>query len=203
MPRTAITGYVVFLALAFGLRAILHYRRTGSSGFVGLSGRPGSIEWLAGVLFGVAVITGGLAPLAQLLGLLQPVVSGDAPAMHVAGVLCFGIGLAGTLQAQASMGDSWRIGVDSGERTDLVSRGPFRWVRNPIFTWMSLATVGLVLLTPNVLAIASLVILLVVLEVQVRAVEEPYLLRTHGASYRKYASTTGRFVPGIGRFSDE
>jgi protein-S-isoprenylcysteine O-methyltransferase Ste14 len=203
MPRTAITGYVVFLALAFGLRAILHYRRTGTSGFIGLTGRPGSIEWLAGVLFGVAVVTGGLAPLAQLLGLLHPIAGGDARVSHVAGLLCFGVGLAGTLQAQASMGDSWRIGVDSGERTDLVSRGPFRWVRNPIFTWMSIATVGLVLLTPNALAIASLVILLVALEVQVRAVEEPYLLRTHGASYRKYASTTGRFVPGIGRLCDE
>jgi len=203
MPRTAITGYVAFLALAFGLRAILHYRRTGTSGFVGLTGRPGSVEWLAGVLFGVAVIAGGLAPLAQLLGLLHPIAGSDERAMHVAGLLCFGVGLAGTLHAQASMGDSWRIGVDSGERTDLVSRGPFRWVRNPIFTWMSLATVGLVLLTPNALAIASLVTLLVALEVQVRAVEEPYLLRTHGASYRKYASTTGRFVPGIGRLCDE
>jgi protein-S-isoprenylcysteine O-methyltransferase Ste14 len=203
MPRTAMTGYVVFLALAFGLRAILHYRRTGTSGFIGLTGRPGSIEWLAGVLFGVAVVTGGLAPLAQLLDLLQPIAGGDALAFHVAGLLCFGVGLAGTLQAQASMGDSWRIGVDSGERTDLVSRGPFRWVRNPIFTWMSIATVGLVLLTPNALAIASLVTLIVALEVQVRAVEEPYLLRTHGESYRKYASTTGRFVPGIGRLCNE
>ncbi len=114
MPRTAITGYVAFLALAFGLRAILHYRRTGTSGFVGLTGRPGSVEWLAGVLFGVAVIAGGLAPLAQLLGLLHPIAGSDERAMHVAGLLCFGVGLAGTLHAQASMGDSWRIGVDSG-----------------------------------------------------------------------------------------
>ena len=30
-------------------------------------------------------------------------------------------------------------------------------------------------------------------------VEEPYLLRMHGAAYRGYAEGTGRFVPGIGR----
>lgn len=203
MPRTAFIGYVAFLALAFGLRAVLHYRRTGTSGFVGLTGKPGSVEWLAGVLFAVAVIGSGLAPLTQILGLLESVIPADDRAMHVAGLLCFGVGLAGTLHAQASMGDSWRIGVDSSERTDLVSRGPFRWVRNPIFTWMSVASVGLVLLVPNVLAIASLVTLVVALEVQVRAVEEPYLLRTHGASYRRYASTTGRFVPGIGRLCNE
>ena len=203
MPRTALVGYVVFLALAFGLRAILHYRRTGTSGFVGLTGKPGSVEWLAGVLFAVAVIGSGLAPLAQILGLLDPALGGDERAMHAAGLLCFAVGLAGTLHAQASMGDSWRIGVDSSERTDLVSRGPFRWVRNPIFSWMSVASVGLVLLVPNALALGSLVTLLVALEVQVRAVEEPYLLRTHGASYRQYASTTGRFVPGIGRLCNE
>ena len=39
------------------------------------------------------------------------------------------------------------------------------------------------------------------LELQVRSVEEPYLLRTHGDAYRAYASRVGRFVPGIGRLA--
>ncbi|MFL5908785.1 MAG: methyltransferase family protein, partial [Solirubrobacterales bacterium] len=37
------------------------------------------------------------------------------------------------------------------------------------------------------------------LQLQVRFVEEPYLIRTHGDDYRAYASEVGRFVPGIGR----
>jgi protein-S-isoprenylcysteine O-methyltransferase Ste14 len=36
-------------------------------------------------------------------------------------------------------------------------------------------------------------------ELQVRLIEEPYLLATHGGTYQRYAATTGRFVPGIGR----
>jgi protein-S-isoprenylcysteine O-methyltransferase Ste14 len=36
-------------------------------------------------------------------------------------------------------------------------------------------------------------------QVQVRLVEEPYLLRVHGDAYRAYAARTGRFVPGVGR----
>jgi protein-S-isoprenylcysteine O-methyltransferase Ste14 len=43
--------------------------------------------------------------------------------------------------------------------------------------------------------------LLAALEIQVRGVEEPYLLRTHGEAYRRYAAATGRFLPGIGRLS--
>ena len=60
---------------------------------------------------------------------------------------------------------------------------------------------GLTLLASNALAISSFAVLLVALEIQVRAVEEPYLLRTHGEAYRRYAAGTGRFVPGIGRLA--
>ncbi len=197
MPIVALVGYTVFLALAFGLRAVLHYRETGTSGFVGLTGRPFSIEWSAGVLFAIAVVAGGLAPIVQLLGLVQPWSAGTA----TAGLAFTALGIAGTFWAQLAMGRSWRVGIDHGVRTELVSAGPFRWVRNPIFTWMTLATVGLVLLAPNVLAVGSLAALLVALELQVRGVEEPYLLRTHGEDYRRYAAATGRFVPGIGRLA--
>jgi protein-S-isoprenylcysteine O-methyltransferase Ste14 len=39
----------------------------------------------------------------------------------------------------------------------------------------------------------------VALEIQVRAVEEPYLLRTHPEEYAEYLARAGRFVPGVGR----
>lgn len=204
MPIVALVGYALFVTVAFGLRAVIHYRQTGHTGLIGIAGRPGSIEWIAGVLFGAAVISGGLlAPLAQLLGVVRPWTP-DVAALAVAlGVVLFGIGLAGTFWAQLAMGESWRVGVDPTERTSLVSRGPFRWIRNPIYTWMTFASAGLVALSPNWLALASFVALLIALEVQVRAVEEPHLLRTHGEDYRRYAAATGRFVPGIGRLCDE
>ena len=202
MPKVALIGYVAFLVLAFGFRTLVHYRRTGSSGFVGLTGRVGSVEWTAGVLFAIAVFLGGLAPAAEMTGLVTPLLGAARESLHGAGLACFAFGLGGTLWAQLAMGESWRVGVDSTARTELVSRGPFRWVRNPIFSWMTLASVGLVLLAPNLLSLASLLVLVTALELQVRAVEEPYLLRTHGDSYRRYAAATGRFVPGIGRYNE-
>jgi len=202
MPVLALAAYVIFLALAFGLRAAIHYRQTGTSGIVGVSGRTFSIEWCAGVLFVIAGIGVGLmAPLAQLAGWLRPWNDAIGGAAAVIGIACLVVGIAGTLWAQLAMGRSWRVGVDHGERTALVAHGPFRWVRNPIYTWMTLASAGFVLLAPNALAAASFVALLIALELQVRVVEEPYLLRTHGESYRSYAAATGRFVPGIGRLA--
>lgn len=205
MPVTALVGYTVFLTLAFGLRAALHYRHTGTTGYVGVSGRPFSTDWCAGVLFGVAVVGGVLAPMAELLGLVRSWTGAADGTTNVAragwalGLAFTAFGIVGTLWAQFAMGTSWRIGVDQHVRTELVSRGPFRWVRNPIFTWMTFASLGLGLLAPNLLSVASLLALLLALEIQVRAVEEPYLLRTHGEAYRRYAATTGRFLPGIGR----
>jgi len=97
------------------------------------------------------------------------------------------------------MGESWRGDVDASIRTPLVTRGPFRLVRNPIFSGAALTATGLALVVPNVLSLAMLVLFVAGLEIQVRLVEEPYLLRVHGDAYRRYAERTGRFLPGVGR----
>jgi protein-S-isoprenylcysteine O-methyltransferase Ste14 len=97
------------------------------------------------------------------------------------------------------MGSSWRIGVDPAERTVLVTDGVFRLARNPIFTAMVTAQLGVALMVPTWVSAASLVALVAAVQLQVRAVEEPYLRAAHGPAYTAYASRTGRFVPGVGR----
>jgi len=195
----AFAGCTVFLLLAFGLRTVVQLQRTGSSGFVGISGLPGSAEWTGGVLFVVALLAGVAAPLLQLAGAAVPSPAFGAAWIRDAGIALYTVGVLGTLWAQFAMGDSWRIGVDTGARTSLVQRGPFRWVRNPIYTAMTAATLGLALVVPNLVALFAVVALIAALEIQVRLVEEPYLLRAHGDDYRRYAAGTGRFLPGIGR----
>ena len=96
------------------------------------------------------------------------------------------------------MGASWRIGVDESERTELVTDGPFEFVRNPIYSGVIPLVAGLTLLAPNAVSIAAFAALFAALEIQVRLVEEPHLLRAHDPAYREYASRVGRFVPGVG-----
>lgn len=199
MPRLALAGYALFVALAFGLRIAVHLRRTGTTGFIGLSRDAGVLDVTVGALFALALVAGALAPGLQLAGLVRPWSGIDTATVRLAAVALYGAGLAGTLWAQFAMGDAWRIGVRQTERTALVAGGPFRWVRNPIFSSMLLAALGLALAAPNVLSVLALAALLVALELQVRWIEEPYLTRAHGTSYRDYASRTGRFVPGWGR----
>ena len=198
MPVIALILFAVFAVLGFGWRSWEQRRRTGSTGFRGVSGRPLSVEWFAGVGFVVAMAAAVSAPILQWAGILSPLAPLDRPWLNIVGVVLAVVGIAATLYAQVDMGDSWRIGVDASETTTLVRSGVFGWVRNPIFTAMIVFAVGLAAVTPNVLAIIGLVLLVVTIELQVRVVEEPYLLAKHGAAYREYRSSVGRFVPGVG-----
>lgn len=133
------------------------------------------------------------APVAELLG-WEPFEDLDRPAVRVAGAV-----IVAAFAAQGAMGDSWRADVDPDVRTELVTSGPFRVVRNPIFTETGATLIGFALLTPHPLAPFMLAMSLGAITIQVRLVEEPYLHRIHGAAWEAYAARTGRFVPWLGR----
>jgi protein-S-isoprenylcysteine O-methyltransferase Ste14 len=179
------------------LRGAFHYRQTGASP-VRLRDRPGSPQWWARVVSTAGVVLAIAAPLAELAG-LAPFGALDQPFFRWAGVALVVAGIVITVGSQVAMGRSWRADVDPDARSPLVTNGPFRLVRNPVFTGSAISVVGLALVVPNVVSLLMVVAFLAGLEIQVRLVEEPYLLRVHGDAYRAYAARTGRFVPGIGR----
>lgn len=109
------------------------------------------------------------------------------------------LGLALVLLSQATMGSSWRIGVDEDEHTRLITHGVFALIRNPIFTGMGIVLLGQMLTVPSPLSATAMAVFVAAAQVQVRAIEEPHLLRTHGAAYRSYTTRTGRFLPFVGR----
>lgn len=199
MEALALVLYVAYLVLAFGVRSVVQRRRTGSSGFHGISGRPGSVEWVAGISFVVALVLGAAAPLLAIAGVIEPFSSLDEPALHVLGAVLAVGGIVASLAAQVSMGTSWRIGVEESERTTLVTDGAFGIVRNPFFAALIPTAFGLALLVPSWVALAALAAAVLAVELQVRVVEEPYLLRVHGDPYAAYAARVGRFVPHVGR----
>lgn len=194
----ALVLFTVFGALGFGWRSWVQHRATGSTGFRGISGSVGSLEWLAGVGFIVAIVAAVAAPVLQLSGVVAPLGPLRAEWLQWSGVVIAVTGIAGTVYAQLDMGDSWRIGVDRAETTTLVRSGVFGLVRNPIFAAMLLFGLGIALVTPNVVAAAGFLLLVATIELQVRVVEEPYLTASHGADYRLYLASVGRFVPGVG-----
>jgi protein-S-isoprenylcysteine O-methyltransferase Ste14 len=182
----------LFGLLAVGLRSWVHTRRTGRSPIRQGAGMSG---WMALVALSLLFVAGPLAELS--FGATRLV---DSDWLAGAGLAVSIAGLAALLWSQSSMGDSLRIGVDPGERTALVTAGPFRWVRNPIYSAMLVYIVGVALLVPNAASFVAFGVLALGLDLHVRLVEEPYLAATHGSSYASYAARVGRFVPGVGKF---
>lgn len=196
MTAVALGLYVVALVVLFGVRSWVQHRRTGHTGFHGISGSPREAGWWGGVLFVVAILLGLAGPLLAVSGAVPT----TAPVwVQALGLVVTLVGFAATLAAQTGMGASWRIGVDAAERTALVTDGVFARVRNPIFTAMVLAQSGVLLMVPTWVSAAALLGLVLAVQLQVRAVEEPYLQAVHGAAYRSYAARAGRFLPGLGR----
>jgi protein-S-isoprenylcysteine O-methyltransferase Ste14 len=200
MIEFSLISYSLLLAVVFGLRPWMQYRRTGDHGFRGFSGRTSPLERLSGLLFAIALTALFGAPIATLTSVVG---SAELPGwISILGVVLALAGFAVVVVAQYQMGASWRVGVDRSERTVLIRDGLFALVRNPVFSGIGMFAVGFSLLVANVLSGSALLLGAVGLEIQARWVEEPYLQRTHGAAYAEYARRVGRFLPGIGRLSE-
>lgn len=200
MAGWAIGLLIVYLVLAFGARVIVALRTTGKTGIVGFGKAP-PLERLGGGLFFAGVALGAASPVLVLNDVIDPIDSLDITGLHAAGFALIGIGIAGTFIAQLQMGASWRIGVDESERTELVTGGLFALIRNPIYAFMITGWTGFALLVPTWLAYAAILVGLTGIEIQVRFVEEPHMIRMAGEVYRSWAARVGRFVPGVGRLA--
>jgi len=191
--------YGVYAGLGVLLRLWIQRQRTGSAGFKILRAKRFSIAWIAVTILAIAAFGGLAGAILDLAGIIRPFAALDSRPGHTVGVLVFLSALAVQFYSQTAMGNSWRIGVDQNECPPLVTRGPFAFVRNPIYLAAAVMSIALFLVLPNVLMACSMVAQTVGVELQVRGVEEPYLLGNHHQEYRDYATRVGRFVPFFGR----
>src|SRR5699024_832716 len=161
----ALALYLLGLALAFGVRTLAAWRRTGDTGFRRPDTTAFTAPWWGSVLFAGALALGLAAPVAALF---DPATAHPPRSMGVTG-----LALILVLVSQTAMGTSWRIGVDEEERTELVTRGIFALVRNPVFTGMGVLLAGQALVVPSAISVAALAVFVAAVQVQVRAMEEP------------------------------
>jgi protein-S-isoprenylcysteine O-methyltransferase Ste14 len=201
MIKFAMALFIAFFVIGLGVRAWTQYRRTGDSGIRSPSSRNSVLEWTLWALFAVWITLLLAAPIVTLAGFLECL---ELPTwLSVLGAIIAPAGCVVAILAQWNMGASWRMGLDHSERTELVTGGLFALVRNPIFSGLGVLAVGYALMVPNALSLVALLLGIIALELHVRCVEEPFLLRVHGDAYRKYAHRVGRFVPLVGRLPEE
>ena len=136
------------LLLVAGLRTAIQIRRTGETGAPRFKDSPGFPQSWARLLSTLGLACLVAAPLAELAG-LDPVPLLGRTLVRAAGAVLAGLGIAATFAAQLAMGASWRADVDPDARTPLVTTGPFRLGRNPIFTATAATLAGLACSSPT------------------------------------------------------
>jgi protein-S-isoprenylcysteine O-methyltransferase Ste14 len=158
--------------------------------------RPGEPAWLTATLAAIALLHFGaiLAYLAHPPLLAWSAFEVGAPARWI-GIGIGGLGAAGEIWAAVSLGTSYSPRLRVAEEHVVVTAGPYRWIRHPLYAfWLPVMT-GWGVAAGNWFVLASgTVLILVLLGLRVPR-EESMLLAGLGHSYRRYMARTGRFLP--------
>ena len=78
----------------------------------------------------------------------------------------------------------------------LINRGPYRWVRHPIYLFQIVMLAGAALLLPTLLSFVILATHYICVLIKAGD-EEKYLTGVHGEAYRGYLSRTGGLFPKL------
>lgn len=187
---------ITFYGTAFFWRSWQTWRTTGVNPYRLNHGDP--IHRRLGVLYrfitaSIAVTVLIYSFLPDWYGLLTSIQWLQIEAVKNIGIAFLIFSLIWVLAAQAQMGGSWRIGIDTENQTALVTDGIFGVSRNPIFFGMRFNLMGLFLILPNAVTLLLWILGDVIIQLQV-LMEEEFLQKQHGRSYDQYCQQVRRWI---------
>lgn len=114
--------------------------------------------------------------------------------VRVLGAAIAVIGVGVFIISVLTMQDSWRAGVSNTDQTELVTKGIYQISRNPAFLGFDLMYIGMALMFFNGLLLIVSVWAMVMFHLQIRFVEEVFLLETFGEAYLNYKNKVCRYI---------
>ncbi len=97
-----------------------------------------------------------------------------------------------------TLGKHWSTGLALQEEHALVTDGPYRWIRHPMYTALFAFFVGGALVSNNWIVTVLAVIAIAVLYARIGR-EEVMMIEQFGDQYQVYKRSTGRLLPRFGR----
>ncbi len=94
------------------------------------------------------------------------------------------------------LGRRWSMAIVPGGTTRLVRRGPYRWVRHPIYALSVALMLATAVVTPTVPVAVVAGLHFVAMSLKARY-EEQHLAASFGAEYQQYCREVGRFWPRL------
>lgn len=112
--------------------------------------------------------------------------------------MCFGIAtLPLLLWIHYTIGKYWSTSLELIEQHRLVTEGPYRWVRHPMYTQAIVFFVALSFVSANLFLMLSSIIVVIVIFNRMSK-EESMMIERFGDQYLDYMKRTGRLLPRIG-----
>jgi protein-S-isoprenylcysteine O-methyltransferase Ste14 len=111
------------------------------------------------------------------------------------GAVIFAAGIAVTIWARVNLGRNWGMPMTKKAEPELVTSGPYRFVRHPIYSGLIIALLGTALVT-NLIGIVIALILGAYFYFSA-SVEEKNLTATFPTAYPAYRAHTKMLVPFI------
>lgn len=190
------TYFIIYFGVAFVAKSIIVAKRIGKNPLV--LPKDDTAHGLIGFYFKLTlifmfayVLLFSFLPI--LYDIFLPIRQLETLTIKFVGLGFLVFALIWTIIAQGHMKNSWRIGIDTETKTDLITTGLFKFSRNPIFFGMILSLVGLFLVTPNALTGLFLILGYVLIQIQIR-LEEDFLIKEHGQDYLKYKNNVRRII---------
>lgn len=118
------------------------------------------------------------------------------PIPMVAGLLLILAGLIFSLWAQWVLGRNWVGGIALRKGHKLVTSGPYRFIRHPLYSGMLISAAGLALFSFNILFAVSCFMYAGSFLTRIPA-EERLLLKKFKNRYEQYAATSGMLFPRL------
>lgn len=99
--------------------------------------------------------------------------------------------------AQSALGKSWSLRAQVVTGHELVVRGPYHWVRHPMYTAALLVSLAALLISANWLVGGCWLVMHGWQFALKIPLEEGLMTQQFGDAYRQYSRTTGRLIPRI------
>ncbi len=116
-----------------------------------------------------------------------------SPVLGAIGAVLFACGIALAVWARLHLGRNWGMPMTQRAEPELVTSGPYRFVRHPIYSGLLLAMLGTVLVN-NFLGLIVVVVLIAYFYYS-GTVEERNLTATFPEAYPEYRSRTKMLIP--------
>ncbi len=135
-----------------------------------------------------------LLVLSVLLNFIFPVLTFLSPPSTYSGFLIIGFGLVLILWCRSLFLKNATTMQPSEEPTSLMTSGPFRMSRNPVYLGMASILLGVAVVLGTLVALASPVIFVTLIDFFIIPGEERMLEKIFGESYRAYKKSVRRWI---------